>query len=251
MPTSLGDRELADTCLSVTELTAGYGPSPVISDVTMSVGTGEVVCVLGPNGAGKSTLLKAVVGILSPTGGAVSFFGRAITGMRADLLARIGIGYVPQVRDVWGPLTVQENLELGAYGVRKSAVSQRVEEVLSMFPVLVPLRRLKASNLSGGQRKMLAIARVLAARPRLLILDEPTANLAPIVAHELLHDYVRSLAQGGTTVLFVEQRAVEALGVSDWSYVLVNGRVALSCRANQVLDRDDVGALFLGAVPSK
>jgi len=248
MPTSSADRELpGGACLTVTDLTVGYGPAPVLSGVSMGVGSGEIVCVLGPNGAGKSTLLKAITGILSPTAGTVIAFGSDITGMRGDLVARAGIGYVPQVRDVWGPLTVQENLELGAYRERKDRVGERIREVLTMFPVLAPLRRQKASNLSGGQRKMLAIARVLVARPRLLILDEPTANLAPNTAHELLGSYVRSLATTGTTVLFVEQRAVDALSISDWAYVLVNGRVQVSSPADAVLAREDVGAMFLGA----
>lgn len=236
-------------CLVVSKLTVGYGPAPVLSEVSVDVGEGQIVCVLGPNGAGKSTLLKAVTGILVPTTGTVHLFGTDITGLRADRVARAGVGYVPQVRDVWGPLTVQENLELGAYGQPKRSVPARIDEVLTTFPALVALRRQRASNLSGGQRKMLAIARVLVARPRLLILDEPTANLAPNVAHELLHSSVRALTATGTTVLFVEQRAVEALEISDWAYVLVNGKVELSCPADQVLAREDVGAMFLGAVP--
>lgn len=248
MPTSSAERALAGgACLAVSGLTVGYGPAPVLSGVSVGVGAGEIVCVLGPNGAGKSTLLKAVTGILVPAAGAVRLFDVDITGLRADIVARSGVGYVPQVRDVWGPLTVQENLELGAYREPKRAVPARIDEVLTTFPALTALRHQRASSLSGGQRKMLAIARVLVARPRLLILDEPTANLAPNVAHELLHSSVRSLTSAGTTVLFVEQRAVEALAISDWAYVLVNGKVELSCPADQVLARGDVGAMFLGA----
>jgi branched-chain amino acid transport system ATP-binding protein len=231
----------------VSNLTVGYGHAPVLHGVSVAVAEGEIVCVLGPNGAGKSTLLKAVAGVLTPHAGSVVALGSDITRLRADLVTRSGIGYVPQVRDVFAPLTVLENLEMGAYRQRRTETVARIEEVLSLFPVLGSLRRQRANNLSGGQRKMLAIARVLMARPKLLLLDEPTANLAPNTAHELLETYVRALAREGTTVLFVEQRAVEALAISDWAYVMVNGAVQVSTRASEVLGREDVGALFLGA----
>jgi len=231
----------------VSGVTAGYGQVPVIHDVSVDVRLGEIVCVLGPNGAGKSTLLKALTGILPCIAGSVNLLGEDITGVRSDLIVRRGIGYVPQSRDVFGPLTVQENLEMGGYTQKKAVIAERIDEVLGLFPLLAPLRKRRASNLSGGERKLLALGKVLMTHPKMLILDEPTANLAPKVAHELLESHVRALAQHGTTVLFVEQRAVEALSISDWAYVMVSGALQLSSPASGVLGSEEVADLFLGA----
>lgn len=246
MPTSSDDRE-SQASLRVSGITAGYGSVPVLRDVSAAVADREVVCVLGPNGSGKSTLLKAITGVITPQSGTVTAFGEDITGLRSDQIAWRGIGYVPQSRDVFGPLTVQENLELGGYRERKAEVASRVAEIFSLFPHLGRMRRRRASNLSGGERKLLAIARVLMARPKMLILDEPTAQLAPKVAHDILENHVRSLARQGTTILLVEQRAAEAIAVSDWAYVMVNGQVQASSAAAEITGREDIGSLFLGA----
>jgi branched-chain amino acid transport system ATP-binding protein len=246
MPTSSDNRQ-GQASLRVAGLTAGYGSAPVLHDVSVAVKDHEIVCVLGPNGSGKSTLLKAITGVIKPQAGSVAAFGENITGLRSDLIARRGIGYVPQTRDVFGPLTVEENLEMGGYPQQKSAVTSRIGEIFTLFPHLAELRKRRASNLSGGERKLLAIARVLMADPKLLILDEPTAQLAPKVAHNILETHVRSLARQGTTILLVEQRAAEALAVSDWAYLMVNGSVQVSSPAAEILSRDDVGRLFLGA----
>ncbi len=239
------DRE-RDVHLSVRGVTAGYGGLPIIRDVTACVGRGEVVCVIGPNGAGKSTLLKAVVGVLQPMAGEVTLAGTRLDGLRADQVARRGVGYVPQVRDVFEPLTVRENLEMGGYQLPRRAVAERVEEVAVAFPQLAPMLGRPAGNLSGGERKMVAIGRVLMMRPTLVLLDEPTAGLAPQLADRLLSEYVRALAARDVAVLVVEQRAREALAVSDFVYVMAAGVVASAAPAAEILARGDLGDLFLG-----
>jgi ABC-type branched-subunit amino acid transport system ATPase component len=244
MPISSAERP--DPVLEVGDLIAGYGAAPIVHGVDVSVGAGEVATIVGPNGAGKSTLLKAVTGQCEILGGSVLLEGDDVTGLRGDRLARRGIGYVPQVKDVFGALTVLENLEMGGYLLARREVAARVEEVLEIFPALAQMRTRTASKLSGGERKMLAIGRVLMLRPRVIMLDEPTANLAPALARAVLEDQVRALASAGSAVLLVEQRASEALAVGDWGYLLVAGKVSVSGAAAELLARDDIGELFLG-----
>lgn len=230
-------------------ITAGYGTVPVIRDVSISVGPGEVVAVIGPNGAGKSTLLKSLVGILRLIGGRILLGADDVTGHPPEDLAKRGIGYVPQVQDIFEPLTVKENLEMGGYLLKDSALPARIKEVCEVFPALAPMMRRRADKLSGGERKMLAIGRVLMLDPRVLILDEPTANLAPALADRLLRENVRSLADAGKAVLLVEQRARAALEIANWTVVLVSGVTRLEGRPRDLLERSDFEALFLGAGP--
>jgi ABC-type branched-subunit amino acid transport system ATPase component len=232
--------------LEVHDLVAGYGAAPVVHGVDVSVGAGEVATIVGPNGAGKSTLLKAITGQCEILGGSVRLEGDDVTGLRGDRLARRGIGYVPQVKDVFAALTVQDNLEMGGYLLSRRDVSERIDEVLGTFPALAQMRTRTASKLSGGERKMLAIARVLMLRPHVIILDEPTANLSPALARDVLEHQVRALAQAGSAVVLVEQRASEALAVGDWGYLLVAGRLSVSAAASELLAREDIGELFLG-----
>jgi ABC-type branched-subunit amino acid transport system ATPase component len=235
-------------CLRVEGVAAGYGNVPVIRDVDVSVGDGEVVVVVGPNGAGKSTLLKTIVGILVPSAGRVWLGEREITGRPTDRIARAGVGYVPQVKDVFEPLTVRENLEMGGYTLKKREVASRIAEVEAIYPALAALRDRYAGNLSGGERKLLAMGRVLMTRPSLLVLDEPTAGLAPQLAHELLREHVARLAETGVAILLVEQHARESLAISDWAYVMASGQVQLSDAAPAVLERPDIGDIFLGRI---
>jgi ABC-type branched-subunit amino acid transport system ATPase component len=230
-------------------ITAGYGTVPVIRDVSISVGPGEVVAVIGPNGAGKSTLLKSLVGILRLIGGTIVLGADDVTGHPPEDLAKRGIGYVPQVQDIFEPLTVRENLEMGGYLLKDSALPARIKEVCEVFPALAPMMRRRADKLSGGERKMLAIGRVLMLDPRVLILDEPTANLAPALADRLLRENVRTLADAGKAVLLVEQRARAALEIANWTVVLVSGVTRLEGRPRDLLERSDFEALFLGAGP--
>jgi branched-chain amino acid transport system ATP-binding protein len=230
-------------------ITSGHGGVPIIRDVSISVGKGEIVAVIGPNGAGKSTMLKSLVGILKLSGGKILLGADDVTGHPPEDLAKRGVGYVPQVQDIFEPLSVRENLEMGGYLLKDSAIEARIEEICDVFPLLAPMMRRRADKLSGGERKMLAIGRVLMLDPKVLILDEPTANLAPILADAVLRDQVRRLADAGKAVLLVEQRARAALEIADWTVVLVSGVTRLEGRPTNLLERSDFEALFLGAGP--
>jgi ABC-type branched-subunit amino acid transport system ATPase component len=244
MLTSSADRP--PQVLEVHDLVGGYGGAPIVHGVDVSVGLGEVATIIGPNGAGKSTLLKAITGQVEVMSGTVRLNGREVTGLRGDRLARAGIGFVPQVNDVFATLTVLENLEMGGYLLPRKDVPERVEEAIAAFPALAEMHSRRAGKLSGGERKMLAIARVLMLRPSVIIFDEPTSNLAPVLARSVLEEQVRSLADSGSAVLLVEQRASEALAVGDWGYLLVAGQVTVEGPASELLGRDDIGELFLG-----
>ena len=234
-------------CLRAERVTSGYGGVPVVRDVSIAVGPGEVVAIIGPNGAGKSTLLKTLVGILRASSGRVFVGSDDVTNHAPEDLARRGVGYVPQVNDIFEPLTVHENLEMGGYLLAADRIRERVDEVIRVFPALAPMLKRRADKLSGGERKMLAIARVLMLDPAVLILDEPTANLSPKLADSLLRDHIRRLANLDKAVLLVEQRARAALEVAAWTLVLVSGATRLEGRPGELLGRQDFEELFLGA----
>ena len=236
--------------LVVEGLTAGYGGIPVIFDVSLTVGRGEITTLIGPNGAGKSTALKAIVGVIRAMSGHVTLAGADITNLVTERLVRKGIGYVPQIKDVFGPLTVLENLMMGAYLLKNSEVPERLQEVFSVFPALDEMRTRLASKLSGGERKMLAFGRALMLRPSALILDEPTANLSPELSAILLGTHVRRLADTGVAVLLVEQKARQAMEIADWTYVLVSGRTQVEGAPKTLLDRADFAELMLGQTPA-
>ena len=227
-------------------ITGGYGGDPVIRDITVDVTPGQVVSLVGPNGSGKSTLLKSLVGIVRVSSGAVLVGERDVTNQPPEEIARAGVGYVPQVDDVFGPLTVRENLEMGGYLLRKPQVGEHVERVLAVFPRLGSMLGRAAGKLSGGERKMLAMGRVLMINPGVFLLDEPTANLAPKVAAELLDEHVRRLATGGASVLIVEQRARAALAISDLTYVLGGGEVRMEGTPADLAASPDFIESFLG-----
>jgi ABC-type branched-subunit amino acid transport system ATPase component len=232
--------------LSVVELSAGYNRVPIVHSVGLQVGLGEVALVMGPNGAGKSTLIKAITGELVALTGRIELGGRDLTRLREEERHDAGIGYLPQVRDVFGPLTVLENLEMGGYQLTKKVFSERLAEVFELFPQLAPLRRRLARTLSGGERKMLGIGRALMAHPKLVVLDEPTAGLAPGIARGVLRDIVSQLADSGRAVLLIEQRVSLGLEVSSWGYVLIDGRVRLAEACADLRARPDLATLFLG-----
>ena len=241
MPTSSADPHLV-----VAGLAAGYGGPAIVEGVDLVVHREEVVTIVGPNGAGKSTVLKAVVGVIKPMAGSVALAGKELAGKRTDEICRLSVGYVPQVRDTFPRLSVRENLEMGGYRLRRSEVRARIAEVLELFPRLKGMESRQGGHLSGGERKMLAMARVLMTRPTLMILDEPTAGLAPKVADEVLGKQVAVLTAAGVSVLIVEQRAREAMTISDRAYVMAGGRVVLTDRAETLLARPDIGEIFLG-----
>ncbi|MHB8505807.1 MAG: ABC transporter ATP-binding protein [Acidimicrobiales bacterium] len=232
--------------LRVQGLSAGYNRVPIVHGIDLQVGLGEVVLVMGPNGAGKSTLIKAITGELPAFSGRIELDGRDVTKLREEQRNLVGVGYVPQVRDVFGPLTVAENLEMGGYRLRKQEVAERQQEIFALFPQLPPLRRRLARTLSGGERKMLAIGRALMAQPRLMVLDEPTAGLAPTIARSVLHDIVTRLAESGRALLLIEQRVSLGLEVSSWGYVMTDGRLRLEESCADLRSRPDLAALFLG-----
>jgi ABC-type branched-subunit amino acid transport system ATPase component len=232
--------------LTVSGLAAGYGGALVIEDIDVEVRTGEIVTIVGPNGAGKSTLVKALIGVVKPSAGRVRLGQRDLTGLRTDQICRQAVGYVPQVGDTFPRLTVLENLEMGGYALSRSRCRTRVAAVLDMYPRLKEMVGRQGGHLSGGERKMLAMARALMTEPTLMVLDEPTAGLAPKIADQLLSEQVTSLAQHGVSVLMVEQRAREAMTISDRAYVMASGRVVMSDRAETILARPDIGDVFLG-----
>lgn len=232
--------------LQVEGLSAGYNRVPIVHDVSVQVGLGEVALVMGPNGAGKSTLIKAITGELVALSGRIVLDGRDVTRLREEERNAAGIGYVPQVRDVFGPLTVSENLEMGGYRLKKGEIAERESEIFELFPQLPPLRRRVARTLSGGERKMLAIGRALMAQPRLVVLDEPTAGLAPGIARSVLHDIVARLAESGRALLLIEQRVSLGLEVASWGYVLTDGRLRLEESCADLRSRPDLATLFLG-----
>jgi ABC-type branched-subunit amino acid transport system ATPase component len=217
----------------------GYGALTIVNEVSIRVGAGETVVLLGPNGAGKSTLVKGLIGQLPIRSGSVILSGADISAAPAPRRIRLGLGYVPQIRDVFPTLTVWENLGMGGYSLPKSEVSERAEAMLVLFPALEKLRRRRAGTLSGGERKMLAIGRALIPRPSLLILDEPTSNLAPAIAKSVLQEIVARLAEAGQGILMVEQRVEMALEAASFGYVLVQGQVRLARPAQALRESEE------------
>jgi ABC-type branched-subunit amino acid transport system ATPase component len=227
-------------------VTAGYGGDPVIRSVSVRSDPGRVVSVVGPNGSGKSTLLKALIGILRITDGRVSVGDRDVTNLVPEDMARAGVGYVPQIDDVFAPLTVRENLEMGGYLLSRHEIADGVGHVLAVFPKLGSMLRRPAGKLSGGERKMLAMGRVLMLRPAVFLLDEPTANLAPAIARSLLEEQVTGLAAQGAAVLIVEQRARAVLAVSDYTYVMGGGEIRMSASPAELSASPAFVSSFLG-----
>ena len=236
----------APPALATRQLAAGYGDVPVIHGVDLEVRAGQLVAVVGPNGAGKSTLLKAILGLARIMGGEVLADGNEVTGRPLEELVRLGVGYVPQVDDVFDPLKVSENLNMGGYLLGKDERATRMEEVLAIFPALRSRLNRYVGTMSGGERKMTAIARALMMSPRVLILDEPTAGLSAALTEAVRNDQVRTLADHGHAVLLVEQKAQAALRLADVASVLVQGRVAMSAPAAEVLASPQMAEVFLG-----
>jgi len=231
--------------LQVDALEAAYEPGlPIVRGASLTVQRGEIVAILGPNGAGKSTLVKAVAGLVPVTGGRSLLFGQDITRVPAHRMVFQGLAFVPQTENVFVNLSIAENLELAAAVVRADR-RERLDPVYAMFPDLARQRRLPAGQLSGGQRQMLAVARALITRPRLLVLDEPSAGLSPKLVG-LVFDKLREVRDSGVTVLLVEQNVKAALALADKAAVLVEGRERLFAPAAELLDDERVAALYLG-----
>ena len=235
--------------LSISGLRGGYAAADeIVKGADLTVGPGEIVALIGPNGAGKSTLLKLVAGLLRPSSGSVRFKDREICGLGAPAISRLGLSFVPQERNVFGTMSVAENLEMGGYldGIH---VRQRMAELYGRFPMLAEKRRAAARTLSGGQRQILAMAIALMNAPELLLLDEPTAGLSPRAAEELFGT-ILALNGSSVAVLMVEQNALEALAISARAYVLVQGRAEREGKAADLAADPTVRDLFLGGEPA-
>ncbi len=240
------DRFMSGAWIRAESVTAGYTADPVIRAISIEAEPGKVTSIVGPNGSGKSTLLKGLVGIVRVSAGRVLLGDRVITNLAPEEIARAGVGYVPQVDDVFPPLTVTENLEMGGYLLARAEIARRIEHVLSVFPRLATMARRPAGKLSGGERKMLAMGRVLMLGPSVFLLDEPTANLAPAIATALLSEHVRQLAEHGAAVLIVEQRARAVLAISDRTYVLGGGELRMAGTPAELAGSPEFVDSFLG-----
>jgi branched-chain amino acid transport system ATP-binding protein len=225
-------------------MTGGYGGADILHDCTIGVEKGEIAVIVGPNGAGKSTAMKAIFGMLSLRQGTVTLDGRDITALSPQERVVAGMGFVPQTANVFRALTVEENLEMGAY-IRKDDFRETMEQVFALFPVLREKRRQPAGELSGGQRQQVAVGRALMTKPKVLMLDEPTAGVSPIVMDELF-DKILDVAATGIAILMVEQNARQALEIADKGYVLVQGRNRYTDTGAALLADPEVRRTFLG-----
>jgi ABC-type branched-subunit amino acid transport system ATPase component len=230
--------------LEVKNVVSGYGGMEILHGVSIHVEEGEVVSIIGPNGAGKSTLMKTVFGLLKTWDGHVRFADEEITSVVPEQIVRKGMCYVPQVDNVFPSLTVQENLEMGGF-IRDDDLTPRINEIFELFPILKERRRAHVKTLSGGMRQMVALGRALMLDPRMLLLDEPSAGLAPIVV-EMIFERIRAINEQGVTFLIVEQNALKALENSSRGYVLVDGQNRLDGNGQDLLADEQIGELFLG-----
>lgn len=222
----------------------GYGGADILNGCTIAVDKGEIAVIVGPNGAGKSTAMKAIFGMLPLREGRVTLAGQDITGLSPQDRVKAGMGFVPQTSNVFVSMSVQENLEMGAY-IRHDDFSDTMEQVFDLFPILKEKRRQPAGELSGGQRQQVAVGRALMTRPSLLMLDEPTAGVSPIVMDELF-DRIIEVAATGIAILMVEQNARQALNIADRGYVLVQGSNRFTDTGEALLANPEVRATFLG-----
>jgi branched-chain amino acid transport system ATP-binding protein len=242
---------MTDALLTVSNLETYYGPIMAIRGVSFAVARGSIVTILGANGAGKTTILKTVSGVMDPQKGTVTLEGREIQGMDPDRVARLGLSHVPEGREVFPFLTVQENLRMGAY-TRADAgeVARDLGAVYEYFPVLRARALQSAGSLSGGEQQMLSISRALMARPKMMLLDEPSLGLSPKLVKEIFDIILRINRERGVTVLLVEQNANMALHVADYGYVLEVGRIVMEDTCARLREKDDIKEFYLGVKDS-
>jgi branched-chain amino acid transport system ATP-binding protein len=233
--------------LTLSNVAAGYGPIAVLHDISLTVGEGEIVAVLGANGAGKSTTLRTISGVVAARRGSITFDGRSLVGMAGARVVGEGVSHVPEGREVFAALTVRENLMMGAYRRHdRDGIARDLAEAYDYFPVLRERRDQVAGLLSGGQQQMLAIARAIMARPRLLLLDEPSLGLSPLLTREIWNMLTRFNRERGTAVLLVEQNVNLALKIAARAYVMELGRIALEGPSAEIADRPEVREAYLG-----
>lgn len=232
--------------LKIDDLHVSYGAIKALQGVSLEVNEGELIAVIGHNGAGKSTLLKTICGLLKPIRGTVSWNGKNIAGMASEQIVRQGISMVPEGRQIFADSSVYSNIEIGAY-IRKdtSEIQKDIEKYMDIFPILRERRNQKAGLMSGGEQQMLAIVRALMSKPRLLLLDEPSLGLSPVIIKDV-YDAIREIRKNGTTVLLVEQNARKALDVSDRAYVFVNGKIVMEGISRELAQNDEVSKAYLG-----
>jgi branched-chain amino acid transport system ATP-binding protein len=230
--------------LDVQQIRGGYGDVDILNGVDLKVEQGEIVVIIGPNGAGKSTVMKAIFGLVKVRDGSIAFQDKEIANLRPDQVVRQGLCYVPQEKNVFPTLTVEENLEMGAF-IRNDDYSKELERVYELFPAMYEKRRHPAGNLSGGQRQMVAMGRALMLDPQLILLDEPTAGLAPAVV-ELIFENIIKINKLGVSLLMVEQNAKQALKMSHRGYVLTNGANRHTDTGQNLLNNREVAEMFLG-----
>lgn len=232
--------------LEVENVYAGYVDDLyILQGINFRVAAGELVAVIGPNGAGKSTLAKTIFGLLTPSRGKILFKEQNISGLKSNEIVPLGMGYVPQITNVFASLSVEENLEMGAF-ISKDGLKSSKERIFTMFPRLKERRSQRAGTLSGGERQMLAMGRALMLEPELLILDEPSAALSPILVNSVF-EQIKAINQGGTAIILVEQNAKKALGMADRGYVLESGKDRFEASGQELLNNPKVGELYLGA----
>jgi ABC-type branched-subunit amino acid transport system ATPase component len=234
----------SDAVLELDGVDSGYGEVQVLYDLSMELRRGEIVCLIGPNGAGKSTVLRAAFGLLDPWAGTITYHGEEIGGVAPEDIVRRGVGYVPQTENVFGSLTIDENLRMGGVA-RDDDLSPVLAELYDRFPLLDDKQADKARVLSGGERQVLALARALVMEPDVLLIDEPSAGLAPNTADEVFED-VQQINEMDTAIMMVEQNAKKGLGISDRGYVLDQGTVRFEDSADALLDNEEVTKLYLG-----
>jgi len=232
--------------LEVRSLGVSYGAAPALSGIDLAVGTGELVSVVGPNGAGKTTLINALAGLIAAEGGQILLEGRDVTGLSSHLICEAGLAIVPESRRLFGNMTVLENLELGSYLPRaKIHRAESLERVIALFPAIKEKLQARAGSLSGGQQQMVAIGRALMARPKLLLLDEPSLGLAPAIVIAMF-GAIRDINAAGMSVLLIEQNVAIAMEIARRAYVLEEGRIVMSGAAADLMDRPEVRKAYLG-----
>ena len=225
-------------------LTAGYGGVDIIKDINLEVNEGEIAVIVGPNGAGKSTAMKALLGMLKLTSGSVKYSEKEITAMLPQNRINLGLAFVPQTQNVFTGMTVEENLEMGGF-LRDDEITDTINDIFDLFPILKEKRSQNAGELSGGQRQQVAFGRALMTKPKILMLDEPTAGVSPIVMDELF-SRILEVRKTGVGILMVEQNAKQALGIADRGYVLVNGKNSREGSGEELLNNPEVRKSFLG-----
>ena len=231
--------------LSVKDLNVYYGPIHAVKGVSFDVKQGEIVTLIGANGAGKSTILKTVSGLLKPKGGEVDFMDKKISGTAPHKIVELGIAHVPEGRRIFTKMTVEENLEMGAFTAPSASVEESKEQVFQRFPRLKERRKQTAGTLSGGEQQMLAMGRALMSKPSLMMLDEPSMGLAPILVEQIF-EIIENLHKAGTTILLVEQNAQAALSVADRGYVLETGKVVTTGTGRELLESPAIKKAYLG-----